>query len=143
MSPTHNSILTDPDLYIDIDQEINDYLLPSHSRSLSRSQTIYTYQLYALPELFNSLSQPLFPLLPDFDPSIQYQALQGYDGQLNDTANNYFYNSVEVVHDGTVNPTDLHRQADHTRETPDTGVEIKEELAQEEVQEGSSLLLHR
>ncbi|KAF8610578.1 hypothetical protein BDV93DRAFT_550381 [Ceratobasidium sp. AG-I] len=139
--PTHNSILADSP-YIDIEHGINDVLVPSHDRSLSRSQTIYTYSPYALPELFSSHFPPYFPLPVSFDSTVQHQTPQGYNGEMGNIINNYFYNSVEVVHDGTVNPADLHRQADHARETLDTGVEIKEEYAQEGVQQGSSLLLY-
>ena len=113
--------------------EINDSLVSNHNISLARSQTFDAYLAHILSEVVNSLSQPL---PTPFDLPVQYQASQGYNGQLDNVTYNYFHNSTEVVHNGTVNPVDLYRQADHACETPDAGVEIKEEYGQEDVQEG-------
>lgn len=129
--PTHNSALADSTEYIVLGHEINDSLVSSHSRSL-RSQTTDTYLPYALPEVFNFLSQS------HFLPAVPFNLLVQSDNAIDS-----HYNSVEFVHNGTVKPADLHRQVEHAHYIVDTGIEIKEECVQEGLQEGASFLLEQ
>ncbi|KAF8609116.1 hypothetical protein BDV93DRAFT_503540 [Ceratobasidium sp. AG-I] len=128
LSPTHNSILANS-TYL----QTNDNLASSDDPSSYSSRFLDTYWLFALPETFNPWApSDSFPPLPFSQPE-QYQTLHGYNEELNGATNNYYPDPSEVFHNGTVNPADLHWQADHTDEGFNTGVEINEDTeAQEE-----------